>query len=327
MPEPARAAELDRDGRNATDRPIRRNEGEEAGMRTGVAGLGRMGSAIAERLLEVGYEVVVWNRTPEKTKPLVGKGALAAADPAELAGESDVVITILTDAGAIDTVYRGENGLLAGDLKGKLVIDMSTVRPETEKRLAEDVRAAGATFVECPVGGTTGPARTGKLIGFMGGETADVERARPVLEQLCRRLDHVGPVGAGASVKLAINLPLLVYYQALGEAYSLLRHLGNDPELVMEIFAESSGGPNILKSRGAAIGRVIAGDEPGPATFDVDSIRKDLRTMIEEARSRGFELPLVACALGVYDEASASGLGGKDSSALAAYWPARTNRA
>ncbi|MGQ7790852.1 NAD-binding protein [Faunimonas sp. B44] len=145
-----------------------------------------------------------------------------------------------------------------------------------------------------------------------------------MLEQLCRRLDHVGPVGAGASVKLAINLPLLVYYQALGEAYALCRNIGYDPVALMDIFADSSGGPNILKMRGAAIGKVLGGEEPGPATFDVDSIRKDLRTMIEEAKSRGFDLPVVASALAVYDEASSAGLGSKDSSALAAYWPTRT---
>ena len=100
---------------------------------------------------------------------------------------------------------------------------MSTVRPETEKALAAEVGAKGAALIECPVGGTVGPAMEGKLFGFVGGEASDVERARPILDDLCRRVEHVGAVGAGASVKLAINLPLLVYYQALGEALSLCR--------------------------------------------------------------------------------------------------------
>ena len=292
-------------------------------MRIGIAGLGRMGTAIAERLIEAGHQLVVWNRSPEKMTPLVDAGASAAASPAELAARTDALITILTDAKAVDAVYRGPSGLLSGDIKGKLVIEMSTVQPETEIALAQEVRGKGATFVECPVGGTTGPARAGKLIGLVGGEAADVARARPILEQLCRRIDHVGPVGAGASMKLAINLPLLVFYQALGEAYALCRHLDLDPTAMMDLFADTSGGPNILKVRGPAIAAALSGGPPAPPTFDVDSIRKDLRTMIAEGQKRGVELPLVARALAVYDEASAAGWGARDGSSLPAFWSNR----
>jgi len=292
-------------------------------MRIGIAGLGRMGSAIAERLLEVGREITVWNRTPEKVDPIVSAGAEAAATPAELARKADAIITILTDAAAIDAVYRGQDGLLSADLGGKLVIDMSTVQPETERILGEDVRRAGAAFVECPVGGTTGPARTGKLIGLIGGEPTDIARARPILEQLCRRLDHVGPLGSGASMKLAINLPLLVFYQALGEAYSLCRHLGLDTAAVMDIFADSSGGANVLKVRGSAIAKALTGEEFIAPSFDIDSIRKDLRTMLAEAKTRDVELPLVERTLAVYDEASRSGWGGRDGSSLPAFWASR----
>ena len=242
-------------------------------MRIGIAGLGRMGTAIAERLLEVGHELTVWNRSPEKAKPLAAAGATAVSTPAELAGRAETIITILTDAKALDEVYRGPSGLLSGDLKGKLVIEMSTVQPDTEVALAEEVRAKGAAFVECPVGGTTGPARQGKLIGLVGGAAADVERARPILEQLSRRLEHVGPVGAGASMKLAINLPLLVFYQALGEAYALCRHLNLDRTAMMDLFADTSGGPNLLKVRGPVIAAALSGDGSTPPTFDVDSIR------------------------------------------------------
>ena len=153
------------------------------------------------------------------------------------------------------------------------------------------MRAKGAAFVECPVGGTTGPARQGKLLGLAGGNAADVARARAILDQLCRRVEHVGPVGAGASMKLAINLPLMVAYQALGEAYVLCRHLGADPKWLMELFADTSGAPNVLKTRGPAVAEALAGG-PGVATaFDIDSIRKDLRTMIAEAKVLGASLP------------------------------------
>ena len=169
-------------------------------MNVGIAGVGKMGAAIALRLMEVGHTVTVWNRSADKTKPLAEAGATVAATPAELAAKSEAIITILTDAAAIDTVYDGASGLLGGDVTGKLFIEMSTVQPATEVALAAKVRAKGAALVECPVGGTTGPARQGQLIGLMGAEPADAERARPMLEQLCRRIEHCGPVGAAASV-------------------------------------------------------------------------------------------------------------------------------
>ncbi|KAF0136139.1 MAG: 3-hydroxyisobutyrate dehydrogenase, partial [Xanthobacteraceae bacterium] len=170
----------------------------------GVAGLGRMGAAIAQRLIETGAGVVVWNRSAEKCEALRARGAAVAPSPAALAAQCDVIITILTDADAIAAVYRGQDGLLSAQVPDKLFIEMSTVRPQTEQALARDVAAAGAGFVECPVGGTVGPALKGQLLGFAGGEAGAVERARPVLEKLCRRFDHVGEVGAGSSFKLAI---------------------------------------------------------------------------------------------------------------------------
>jgi len=168
------------------------------------------------RLLEVGHAVTVWNRSKGKVEPLARAGAKVAASAAALAGEADVIITILSNSEAQRNVYEGAAGVLAGAIAGKLVIDMSTVQPADERALADKVASKGARFVECPVGGTTGPARQGKLLGLAGGEAADVARARPILNELCRRLEHLGPVGAGSSMKLAINLPLLVAYQALG---------------------------------------------------------------------------------------------------------------
>src|SRR4051812_48419886 len=137
-------------------------------MQIGVAGLGRMGAAVAARLTEVGHAVSVWNRTADKAKPLVAAGAKQCASPEDLAEHSEVIITMLTDADALDHVYNGEHGLLAGDAHDKLFIEMSTVRPEVQIALAEVVRAGGGRFVECPVGGTTGPARQGQQFGLFG---------------------------------------------------------------------------------------------------------------------------------------------------------------
>ena len=291
-------------------------------MRIGLIGLGRMGSAVAERLMEVGHDLVVWNRTAGKAQPLADKGARVADSPAALASEVEALITMLTDAAAQDAVYRGPDGVLSADLSGRLVIEMSTVRPDDQVALAEAVRAAGGAYVECPVGGTTAPARTGKLIGLAAGDDADVARARPILDQLCRRVEHVGPVGAGASMKLAINLPLLVFYQALGEALTLCRHLGRDPAWLMEFFSDTSGGANVLKLRGNVMAEAMAGREP-PVAFDLASIRKDLRTMIAEAHGRGTSLPLAERTLAIYDEAAEAGWDARDGSTVPSYWPGR----
>jgi 3-hydroxyisobutyrate dehydrogenase len=292
-------------------------------MHIGIAGLGRMGTAIAERLKECGHTLTVWNRSPNKTKPLAAAGAAVAATPAELASRVDTIITILTDAAAIDAVYGGPSGLLAGDVAGKLFVEMSTVQPEIETALAPKVRAKGAAFVECPVGGTTGPARQGKLVGMAGGEAADVARAKPVLDQLCRRLDHCGPVGTATAMKLAINLPLLISYQALGEALSLCRQVGLSPEQLVDLLGDSSGGTNALKARAGVVAKLLKGEDAGPAGFDVDGGLKDLRTMLAEGKARGIDLPMVEAAIRTFEEAKTKGLGSADGFAVSTYWRSR----
>jgi 3-hydroxyisobutyrate dehydrogenase len=292
-------------------------------MQIGIAGIGKMGAAIAQRLIEVGHTVTVWNRSPDKVKPIAAAGAAVAATPAELASRSEAVITILTDAAAIDSVYTGPSGLLASDVRGKLFIEMSTVRPQTEVALAGKVRAKGAAFVECPVGGSTGPARQGKLIGLMGAEPADAERARPILEQLCRRLEHCGPVGSGSVMKLTINMPLMIYWQALGEALALCRPLGLDPARIMDLLADTSGGPNVLKVRGPGVAQMLKGGDGGPVTFDVDSAVKDLCTMLAEGKSRGVELPLTEKTLVCYEETKRNVSGTAEVSAVSIYWANR----
>ena len=290
-------------------------------MKVGVAGIGRMGAAIAERLLKHGHEVTVWNRTRAKAEALAVHGAKVVDTPAQLASAADVILTILTDAQAIAATFDGADGLLAGQIQGKLFVEMSTVRPETERALAERVRAKGAALIDCPVGGTTGPARDGKLLAFVGGDAADLARVQPVLEQLCRRIEHVGPIGSGASLKLAINLPLLVYWQAVGEALALCQPLGLEPARLVSIFSDTSGGPNVLKTRGGMLADAMQGKPPASTTFNIDSIRKDMATMIEEARSLGYdELPVTARALECFDEVARIGLGNGDAVMLPMTW-------
>jgi 3-hydroxyisobutyrate dehydrogenase len=295
-------------------------------MQIGIAGIGKMGAAIAQRLIEVGHKVTAWNRSADKLQPVKDAGAAVAATPAELVQASDAVISMLTDAAAIDAVYNGASGLLAGDVRGKLFIEMSTVLPQTEVALAEKVRAKGAIFVECPVGGSTGPARQGKLIGLMGGEPPDAARAKPILEQLCRRLEHCGPIGSGAVMKLTINMPLMIYWQALGEALALCRPLGLDPARIMDLLSDTSGGPNVLKVRAPVIAAVLKGGDGGPVTFDVDSGIKDLRTMLAEGKSRGVELPLVEKTLACYEETKRKVSGAAEVSDVSVYWANRAKQ-
>ncbi len=290
-------------------------------MKVGIAGIGKMGAAIAARLIERGHDIAVWNRTPEKAKAIAG--AKVAASPAELAQNSDVVITILTDSAAQDAVYNGAAGLLQGNVSGKLFIDMSTVLPSAEIAIAGVVRSKGAAFVECPVGGSTGPARQGKLIGLMGAEPADAARARPILEELCRRLEHAGPVGSGSVLKFTINLPLMVYWQALGEALAMARSVTIDPERLMDLLSDTSGAANVLKVRAPGVASMLKGGAAGPVTFDVDSAIKDMQSMLAEAKSRGIELPLVERALGCYQETRQHRSGNAEISTVSVYWAGR----
>ena len=292
-------------------------------MKIGVAGLGAMGGNVAARLMEVGHQVTVWNRTPEKTKALAGAGAKIAGSPAEIADACEAVITLLTDGAAIDAVYNGPGGLLSGNPKGKLFIEMSTVPPKVETDLAPKVRAKGAAFVECPVGGSTTPARQGKLLGLMGAEPADAERAKPILEQLCRKVEHCGPVGAGSAMKLAINLPLMVAWQAYGEAFAIARDVGWEPKRLLDLFVESNGANNAIKMRADMIVAMLEGRDPGPTTFSIANGVKDLRTMIQTGESKGADMPVTKAALASFEEATKNGFGGGDGARMPVYWAQR----
>lgn len=285
-----------------------------------------MGSSIAQRLMSVGHEVGVWNRSSAKTKPLTDAGAKLFASPAELVDGCEAVIVMLLNDAAIEAVYRGPNGILKSKLTGKFVIDMSTVRPETMRSVGAAVAQRGAAFVECPVGGSTGPAKEGKLFGLVGGEGRDVERAMPVLQQLCRRIEHVGGLGAGATIKLAVNLPLLVYWQALGEALTICRPLNLPADRLIDILSDTAGTPTAMKGRGATIARVLGGQPLGETAFSLGAAKKDLATAVQFANSIHAQLPVAASALACFEEAEAAGLGDADATTVSTRWPQRPPR-
>jgi 3-hydroxyisobutyrate dehydrogenase len=292
--------------------------------RVGIAGVGKMGAVIAARLLSLGFPVAVWNRSPNRAQALAPLGAQVVATPAALAQCSDVVLSLLTNEAAVDAVYNGPDGLLASvngsSVAGKTFIDMSTVRPTQAPETARRAAAAHAHFLECPVSGSIGPAKDGKLIGFVGGDVAVLATVRSVLDALCKRVEPVGPHGAGATMKLAINLPLMVYWQTLGEALSLIEPLGLDPQRVVDIFSESSGGPNMLKVRGGMIAQALTQGQSDTTTVNIATLRKDVRAMVEQGENTGRRLPLTAQTLANFDEAGAGGLDGADCTQLLVWW-------
>lgn len=296
-------------------------------MRIGIAGTGKMGSAIARRLASFDHKVTVWNRTRAKAEPLLKEGLAWAATPRELVRNSDVVISLLTNEQALDAVYSGADGLFSPEAEGKLFLEMSTVPPARQQEMARRAALVRANYVESPVGGSVGPAKEGKLIAFVGGDDQDVVRARPLLEQLCKRIEHVGPHGAGETMKLAVNLPLMVYWQTLGEALSIVQPLGLDPQRVVDILADSSGGPNMLKVRGAMIAQALAGQNTGAVSVDVATMRKDVKSMLDEARSHGRSLPLAEATLRNFERAADSGLDQADCTQLPVWWLAEGGKA
>ena len=296
-------------------------------MHIGIAGTGKMGAAIGTRLLSLGHSVMVWNRTAERAQPLVDAGARWAESPKSLAESVDVVITLLTNEAALDDVYGSDAGLLAGRVANKVFIDMSTVRPAKPQEMAQRVQAVKGFFLECPVGGSVGPAKEGKLLGFVGGDALDLQKVRALLDLICRRVEHVGPHGAGATMKLAVNLPLMVYWQTLGEALSLVEPLGLEPQRVIDILSDSSGGPNMLKVRGGMIAQTLNQKKSDQVTVNVATMRKDMQAMLDQGHATHKSLPLTALALQKFESAAQSGLDAKDCSELLVWWLSQGSRA
>jgi 3-hydroxyisobutyrate dehydrogenase len=217
--------------------------------------------------------------------------------------------------------------LLAGRVANKVFIDMSTVRPAKPQEMAQRVQAVKGFFLECPVGGSVGPAKEGKLLGFVGGDALDLQKVRALLDVICRRVEHVGPHGAGATMKLAVNLPLMVYWQTLGEALSLVEPLGLEPQRVIDILSDSSGGPNMLKVRGGMIAQTLNQKKSDQVTVNVATMRKDMQAMLDQGHATHKSLPLTALALQKFESAAQSGLDAKDCSELLVWWLSQGSRA
>lgn len=276
-------------------------------MKIGWIGLGNMGIPMASNLLAAGYALSVWNRTAEKAAPLTAQGAKTANSLAQLAKESDILFTMVSDDEAVKALYEGPDGILASAGKGTLTVDMSTVSPDTSRYLASRCHEAGIRFLDAPVSGSVGPAKEGTLVIMVGGEKADYEQAKPLLDKLGKVALHLGPNGAGTSAKLAINLLLGITVQGVAETLLFARSLGINTDQMLNIISESAVGTPLIRGKAASI---LADDFP--AAFALKHMAKDLRL----ASEAGVSTPLAESASASYRHALENGLGELDLMAI-----------
>jgi 3-hydroxyisobutyrate dehydrogenase/2-hydroxy-3-oxopropionate reductase len=238
-----------------------------------VVGTGRMGTAMARSLARGDVDLVLYNRTPEKCAVLADQlGARVVDTPAAAADASDIAITMLADEPAVQAVWNGPDGLLAGASAGKVLVDTSTVPPSVIRSFEAVARERGAGILDAPVSGSVPLAETGKLTIMVGGSAADLERAQPAFELLATRVVHIGPLGSGASLKLAVNVLIFGLNQALAEALVLAERAGIDRETAYDFFVTSAAGAPFV---GYKRDHFVSPDTT-PVGFSLGLTRKDL---------------------------------------------------
>jgi 3-hydroxyisobutyrate dehydrogenase len=280
--------------------------------RVGVAGLGTMGDAMAANLARSGFPLVAWNRTAGRSHELEELGATVAATPAALAAAVDVVLVCVSDTPDVEAVLFGAEGVAAGAASGTLVIDCSTIDPAATRDFAARLAAQGIAFVDAPVTGGSEGARNATLAILVGGDPADVERARPVLAAIGRTITHLGPVGAGQAAKAVNQVILAGTYLGVAEGLVLALKAGLDPEQVVAALSTGAAQSWVLANRS---GRMLANDYP--LGFRVALHLKDLGIALDLARERGAVLPVAALAAQLEAGLVATGHADDDMSALA----------
>jgi 3-hydroxyisobutyrate dehydrogenase-like beta-hydroxyacid dehydrogenase len=279
-------------------------------MNVAFLGLGTMGSPMAANILRGGHSLTVWNRTAARAKDLVAAGAALADSPAAASAGKDVVVTMLSDVDAVQTVIAGADGVASGIGPGTIVIDMSTVDRATALRMNEVVVARGGQFIDAPVSGSRKPAREGTLLIIAGGPADAIERARPVLTCM-GRVRHVGPVGQGMAMKLVLNA--LGAHMMIGFAAVMVLggRLGLDPGDMMDVI---SGGAFASPMYGSKGDKILRRDFT--PDFTLALLRKDQALVLGAAAELGYPMPTEQAILDVLDEALRRGLGDQDMAAV-----------
>ena len=258
-------------------------------MDVGFVGLGTMGGAMAANVARAGFAVTAWNRTSGRAAELADLGVRLASSPAEVAGASELVVTVVSDTPDVEAVLFGEAGVASGAGPGTLVVDMSTIAPSATRDFAARLAARGVAMLDAPVSGGSEGARKGTLSIFVGGEAADLERARPVLGAMGTTITHVGPIGAGQAVKAVNQVILAGTYLGVAEGIVLAMKAGLDVEGVVAALSGGAAQSWVLTNRS---GRMLANDYP--LGFKVALHRKDLGIALELARETGTALPISA---------------------------------
>ena len=280
----------------------------------GLIGLGKMGAAIALRLHQHGERVIAWDRDGSRVRVAAEGGAIAASGPRAVAEGADTVLSIITEDNGARALWEGENGFLEADIAGKLFIEMSTLQPMTVRGLAAHAAGRGAAFIDSPLLGSIPTVRQGKLVALVGGAAADVARARAVLGPLTARIEHIGPVGAGAAMKLVVNNMMGCYLQVLAE--SLL--LGQSQGLTLERMIEVIGASITATPWFHAKKPVLLGGQD-ETTLDIRTLRKDILSVVATAALGGVPAPAAALTAASLSAAVQAGAGGKDIAELVAY--------
>lgn len=280
--------------------------------RVGVIGMGIMGAPMARNLLKAGFQVTVHNRTRSKEAELVQEGAIAASSPREAAEASEVVITMVADSPDVQQVILGSGGVIEAAREGLTVIDMSTISPSVTREIAAELAKRGANMLDAPVSGGQWGAIQGTLAIMVGGEKATVEACMPVFQAMGQRIVHVGPSGAGQTVKLVNQILVAGTLNAVCEALVFGAKAGLDLEAAIEAVGGGAAGSWQLENLGK---RIIRGDfDPG---FMVKLQQKDLRLILEQGRQMHVTLPGTALVNQLYQALEAAGEGELGTQALA----------
>jgi 3-hydroxyisobutyrate dehydrogenase len=277
----------------------------------GFIGLGIMGRGMVNNLLKAGFSVTVWNRTADKMAPFVEAGASAGLTPADVAAQSDITITCVSDTPDVEAVVLGSDGVIKGIRTGSLLIDCSTISPEVTKNIAGRLQEAGVHMLDAPISGGSEGAAKGTLSIMVGGEAAQFERAVPVLEAMGQTITHVGPNGAGQTVKLVNQILVVVTMLAVGEGLLFAQAGGLDLNKTLAAVTGGAAGSWMLSNRGP---QVVERDwRPG---FTIDLQQKDLRLVLEAADQLGVPLLGVSAVFNMYRALQQQGLGEEGNHAL-----------
>jgi 3-hydroxyisobutyrate dehydrogenase-like beta-hydroxyacid dehydrogenase len=268
-----------------------------------------MGAAIVRRLLAAGHPVTGWNRSEDKAAALRDLGMQWAPTPSAAAAATDVTISILTDARALEEVVCGPAGVLEGIRPGGLLADMSTISPDSSRSIAERVAAMGAAMVDAPISASLATLEAGNASIMVGGDEAAYERLRPVLLAIGPKVTWIGANGQALYVKLAINLALVVQVVSFCEGVALTEKAGVRREVAVDAFLKSVVASPVLGYRGPFI---LDGRMPEVAWADVNLQQKDLLLALEQGRKLGVALPTCAAANEMLNSARGMGLAGKD---------------